>query len=154
MNGDGAKSAYLMVMYEPQALSVEDQIRQWLEEFLRGGPDRTEQCLRLGAGMAWVPGKVAEARGLRYGEDYWNAESAPIVDPPRPAKETTAKEVMKEIAVVPNVPGAAGVGPQGSGLPSPDPVARRAAPTVGPSPPRRVRQWRWGRHCLARWRPH
>jgi len=114
--------------------------RSWLAEFLRGGPDRCEECLRLGAeaGLAWVPRKVAEARGLRYGEDYWNAESAPIVEP-RSGREQTEIKSAGQVHVVPAPGGGEAATTEGAtSSPNGSPKAaaqteplRPAAPEVG-----------------------
>jgi hypothetical protein len=47
-------------------LGVDERIKQWLAEYVDGGEDRTEECLRLGAGRPWVPSLVEKARCARW----------------------------------------------------------------------------------------
>jgi hypothetical protein len=61
-------------------VGTEGQINRWLREYMRGGPDRCEECLRLGA-LPEVVEKARDARRQWNADQYADAECAPIIDP-------------------------------------------------------------------------
>src|SRR6516225_6913419 len=99
---------------------TEGQINRWLREYMRGGPDRCEECLRLGA-LPEVVEKARDARRQWNADQYADAECAPIIDPPQRAGEQT--EIKSAAIGAMPAPGAAVPGAQAeSPLPSSAPV--------------------------------
>jgi hypothetical protein len=94
---------------------TEGQINRWLREYMRGGPDRCEECLRRGA----LPEVVEKARDARR---QWNADQAKWLADEVGEGAIDRPETAKVIPAVPNVPGASVVPP--SSVASP-PMSRR-----------------------------
>ena len=111
---------------------TEGQINRWLREYMRGGPDRCEECLRLGA-LPEVVEKARDARRQWNADQYADAECAPIIDPPRTAGEHAEIRGAAAIGAMPAA-GAAVAGSTGpsSDVPSAGAQAESALPSSAP----------------------
>jgi Family of unknown function (DUF5906) len=125
--------------------SVDEQIKQWLADYVGGGEDRTEECLRLGAEYDWVPEAVAKARERRRQAD---AEEAFYTREPLPPR-VTAKAAAEQTVIKPRVAEASSfrrtkrtgvetvaAAPRRNTTAEaePDPAAVEGRPTAGPCP--------------------
>jgi hypothetical protein len=124
------------------AESIEEENDRWMQEYMTGGADRCEECIRRGMSREAVE-KGREVRRRWDAEQYADAECAPLVEGPLPGAALPGAAVVASPGAEAVLSGPAAKDASGlSSRPGAEVGAAKASPpTAGvPSPPTSIRR--------------